>query len=228
MTSDDPPVDPVLEPLLKQGKTIPPVPCFVRARAVARARAAVATMGLGRTEPAPVRRKSSFAIVMAASMALAAGGAIAALLGQAAETPKPASQVRRAAAPPSTLAGLAFPPAVPTARVAPTVPAESGRPAKPSRFKRSTSAEQSYAAELELLERAQAAYASRDFGLALILVAEHGQRFQNGGLAEEREALRVQSLASSGRTDEAARAAAMFADRFPRSVLLPLLGSEPR
>jgi hypothetical protein len=121
-----------------------------------------------------------------------------------------------------TAPSLARPPA------APAIAPQCNSAAKPSRPKHSTSAQESYSAELGLLERAQAAYASRDFGLALALVAEHGRRFQNGRLAEEREALRVQSLAGSGRTDEADRAAATFAERFPRSVLLQRLGGESR
>ena len=82
---------------------------------------------------------------------------------------------------------------------------------------------ESYAAELDLLQRAQVAFAGRDFPGALVLVAEHARRFPNGRLAEEREALRVRSLAGSGRADDARRAVAAFANRFPRSVLLPRL-----
>jgi hypothetical protein len=85
-----------------------------------------------------------------------------------------------------------------------------------------------YAAELALLGRAQSWFGRHDFGRALALVAEHTRRFPNGRLAEEREALRVRALAGAGRTDEARRAASSFAERFPRSVLLPRLGSQPR
>jgi hypothetical protein len=42
-------------------------------------------------------------------------------------------------------------------------------------------------------------------------------------LAEERDALRIRALVGAGRTPEARRAAAAFANRFPRSVLLPRL-----
>jgi hypothetical protein len=77
------------------------------------------------------------------------------------------------------------------------------------------------ASELELLGRAQAAYSHRDFGRAIGLIAELTRRFPNGHLAEEREALRVRSLSALGNTDEGRRAAAAFASRFPRSVLLP-------
>lgn len=75
-------------------------------------------------------------------------------------------------------------------------------------------------AEVELLQRAQHAYASGDFTNTLALVAQHARRFPGGPLAEECEALRVRSLLSSGRGDDARRAGAAFAARFPRSVLL--------
>jgi hypothetical protein len=76
------------------------------------------------------------------------------------------------------------------------------------------------AAELDLLRRARGAYRARDFSGALLLLAEHDRRFPQGHLAEEREALHVRSLAGAGRADEARQAAAAFAARFPRSVLL--------
>ena len=55
---------------------------------------------------------------------------------------------------------------------------------------------------------------------ALAVIAEHGRRFRHGSLVEEREALRVKSLAGLGRHEEAQRAAAEFHARFPHSVFL--------
>jgi outer membrane protein assembly factor BamD (BamD/ComL family) len=78
----------------------------------------------------------------------------------------------------------------------------------------------SYTAELALLRRAHAAYGSHDFTAALRLLAEHGSRFPNGRLAEEREALRVRALSGSGLNEAARVAAHSFAARFPHSVLL--------
>ena len=77
--------------------------------------------------------------------------------------------------------------------------------------------------ELELISRAQLALASEEFGSALTALAAHARRYPRGWLAEEREALRVQALASAGRTSESLRAAAAFGKRFPRSVLLQRL-----
>ena len=76
-------------------------------------------------------------------------------------------------------------------------------------------------AELRLLQQARAAVAREDFLLALQLLAEHARRFKAGRLAEEREALRVKSLAGLGRRGAARRAAAAFEANFPRSPLLP-------
>jgi outer membrane protein assembly factor BamD (BamD/ComL family) len=81
--------------------------------------------------------------------------------------------------------------------------------------------------ELRLLQQARAAVAQGDFTGALPLITEHARRFQNGRLAEEREALRVKTLSRLGRTDEARHAAAAFKARFPNSVLLPAVSQMP-
>jgi hypothetical protein len=82
-------------------------------------------------------------------------------------------------------------------------------------------------AELKLLRQARAAVAREDFAAALRPIAEHTRRFKDGRLTEEREALRVKSLAGLGRTEDARRAAAAFKARFPRSVLLPAISRMP-
>jgi hypothetical protein len=85
-----------------------------------------------------------------------------------------------------------------------------------------------YGAELELMRSAHVAYARHDFTSALLLAGEHARRFPGGLLTEEREALRVRSLLGAGRLAEARRAAASFATRFPRSVLVHRLEDEVR
>jgi hypothetical protein len=97
---------------------------------------------------------------------------------------------------------------------------QAGRAAKPTRAGRPPATLQPAAAELHLLRRAQAAYVRGDQRATLALVAEHAQLFPYGRMAEERDALRVQALAECGRKAEARRAAATFAARYPRSVLL--------
>jgi hypothetical protein len=88
---------------------------------------------------------------------------------------------------------------------------------------RAPSSPESYAAEVDLLQRAQAAFVKGDLADTLAIVARHAHRFPNGRLSEEREAFRIRSLVASGQTNEARRALATFARRFPRSVLLTRL-----
>jgi hypothetical protein len=213
-----------LEALVERGRTIRRLPDVVRARALARARATEAAAAAdsppaaaaAATAPAHVGTRR---IAIAASMALlvGAGGAVAALVGHA-----PARRDAAAVSSPRAVAPtrISVPqPALPSSLVSEELipPAKARHPA------RSLTPKESYAAELDLLQRAQVAFAGRDFSGALVLVAGHARRFPNGRLAEEREALRVRSLAGSGRADDARSAVAAFANRFPRSVLLPRL-----
>lgn len=217
-----PNVDFDLDALLERGRVIPPVPDVVRARSLARARAAAENVK-ARPELMPAARRRGLTIALAASVAFAvlAATAVAAFRGrtpQAVEPPRPNPVV-------ATRAPALQPPA-PVA--VPTVPSPAPAPHGVSvdRPRRPPTVQESYAAELELLHRAQTAHAGRDFVAALALLAEHGRRFPNGRLAEEREALHVRALMGFGRINEARRAAAAFAERFPRSVLLPRLASE--
>ena len=243
MKRHDPPLEPELEALLRPRRIKRRAPAEVRARALARGRAIVAAGG--RISPvlepellAPVsvpvaRHPALVRVAWVASVAVLVGavGAVAALRNRAAHTPPTALSP---SAPPSALSPSALSPsAAPSATVQdafadpPMVTAPTAASAMPTHPARATGDAAPFAAELELLARAQTAYTHRDFSHALVLVAEHARRFPNGHLAEEREALRVRSLQGSGRSDEARRAAAAFALRFPRSVLLPRVeGSE--
>jgi hypothetical protein len=207
-----------LEALFEKSRIIPSVSDVVRARSLARARATSAAVSAPTPAEASPARMRRLPVAIAASVAfvLGAAGTAGALLGRGAVRPPDASP------PPSERA-------VPRARVsiaddrAPALGLEPRPPAKPRHTKPRAAAPESYADELELLQRARARHAARDFQDALILLAEHTRRFPNGRLAEEREALRVRSLALSGRLEEARVAGKAFAGRFPRSVLLPRL-----
>ena len=210
--------DAELEALLERGRIIPPAPDVVRARAMARARATVTAA----TPSAPAQeipaRGRGVRLAVAASVALVFGaaGATAALLGRGPQHSEPSPPSSPRVVPPA-------PVAAPNRPAPPPVTAEATSIAKPGRSARPATAQESYVAELELLQRAQAAYTRRDFSDALVLVADHGRRFPNGRLAEQREALRVKSLAGSGRADEARHAVSAFAKQFPRSALLQRL-----
>ena len=206
-----------LAELLEAGRIIPPVPDVVRARSLARASATLAAVPA--REPGRFRRRRGLVLAIAASLLLAVStaGAVAvyrALESQPPPTVPPASprqEFARAVAP------------APRALPAPANPALTTQPRRP---RHSASTQESYRAELRLLQRAHAAYAGHDYGDALVVVAEHARRFANGHLAEDREALRVKALIGAGRTEEASTAATSFARRFPRSVLLPRLAPE--
>ncbi len=218
-----PPFDPELEEVLACGRAIARVPDVVRARALVRARATVAAAAANPPEPVRLARRRGFTIAWAAAAGLIAvtAGAVAALRSQAPHTGQVAPPRLRAEA-------RIHAPALDSSPASPATAPQVTSTAKPQGLRRPALAQESYAAELELLSRAQVAYAGRDYFDVLALVAEHRRRFPNGRLAEEREALRVRALASSGRTDEARRAFSAFADRFPRSVFLPRLGREIR
>jgi hypothetical protein len=212
----DPDFESDLEALVEAGKLVPSLPDVVRARALARARATVAAEPF-RSEQVPVPHRRALTIALAASVAVAVVGASAwaalALRGDHKVDAWPPAPPAVAATPIETSDPAEVPPHPAVAALAPSA-------TKPRHAGRSPTARESYAAELALLKRAQVAYAEGDYPEALALVAEHGRRFPAGRLAEDREALHVRTLTRTGRTDDARQAAAAFAVRFPRSVLL--------
>jgi len=214
--SPDDELSPDVQALLDSGRPLVPISDTARARAVARARTWLAgppvAPALALRPPATWHRSRWAAAAAIALVAGVAGGAAAYELrhhappsGPAALPPAPAP---RRIPKPSEVIVL---PEVPPSAEAPT-PAL----APPSRARMVRE-------ELQLLQRARAAMARRDFAAALAPLAEHARRFREGRLAEEREALRVKALSGLGRTREARRVFTAFAARFPRSPLLPAL-----
>jgi hypothetical protein len=209
-----------VEAVIEQGRQIPPAPDVVRARLLARARAAFAASvasphvipALSTTTVWRGRRIAVAASVLLVFVAAAAGAAFHARIASAPDTAPTPPLVP---APPAVRASV---PSIPP--VQPPEPVPSTRTQRP---RRTITPQESYAAELQLLQRAQSEYASHELANALVLLAEHGRRFPKGRLAEEREALRVRSLARAGRGDDARRALASFANRFPHSAFLPRL-----
>jgi hypothetical protein len=74
-------------------------------------------------------------------------------------------------------------------------------------------------AELVLLEQARAALHGGNANAALQLLSRYGERYPRGNLRLEAEVLRVEALASAGRTSEAARLADRLLARNPKSVV---------
>ena len=222
MIDDLPPVTPAVRTILERERVIPPLPPAVRARAVAAARAALASQAV----PTPPARVPAPWIRWAAAavLTIVAGAATAAvayhrraehLHATTAQDKAPPS--RGEAAPVAATPAVAMPAPEPEVTPDPEVMIDpTGEESRPS--KAAVPQE-----ELRLLRQARAAVAREDFTAALRPITEHTRRFRDGRLAEEREALRVKALAGLGRKDEARRAAAAFENRFPRSVLLPAL-----
>ena len=218
MRSDMPPE---LRTLLDQERAIPPLSAAQRARAVARARAAlnapVTSTNAQFGAPSRLRWASAAAAGLVVSAAIAAG----AYELHARFAPGPMTRPAVVAsvphvvanAPASSVPAVAIPDLPPAP--APTVAAPGPSPVDAARE------------ELHLMRQARAAVARGDFTAALSPINEHTRRFKNGRLVEEREALRVRALVGLGRSEEARRAAAAFRTRFPRSVLLPAVGQMP-
>ena len=215
--STRPPLSPETRALLERERAIQPLPSAQRARAMARARTALAAGGAATSAPPSGRSRTRWAVAAAAALiaSAAVGAAAYEIRARMARAPQvaPAAHVMPVAAAPAARSA-AVADEQPVAPAAP-VPAPGLSPAEAAR------------AELRLLREARAAVARGDFSAALTPIAEHTRRFKNGRLAEEREALRVKALAGLGRTDEARRAATAFRARFPRSVLLPAVSRMP-
>jgi hypothetical protein len=74
--------------------------------------------------------------------------------------------------------------------------------------------------ELEILEPARRAFSRGDFAAVIRAADEHQRTFPLGGLAEERDAMRVRALFRQGRGADARVAAAAFRLKFPKSAVL--------
>lgn len=232
MKRREPDLDPELEAFLKPREIVRSVPPGVRARALTRAKRVIATGGTIQvaTDPAPpdvewrrvTRGRPLARLALTIALALVAGtvGAMVVVHGRSARlVPPPAPDTAPLDRGPSE--------AVAEGQAA-VVPPVAEKQVSAPRVHRAFADRDSVAAELGLLQRAQTAYAQHDCPRALMLLAEHGRRFPQSRLAEERDALRVRTLGCAGHRQEAQRAAVEFAARFPRSVLLPRPGDGER
>ena len=217
------PRSPELEAFLAPHRTVWPIAPSLEARVIARARAAAAAelpeRGAGWM---PARPRWVFAAAAGVVLALGAGAyAARTWIGVPLSPVTPPAQLAPLASPRASV-----PAAGPVVAAPPDVeaPATIAPPAAPPRKRIAGKANVAMArptnAELQLLRAARQDVTRGDFGGALVVIAEHVRKFRNGGLVEEREALRVKSLAGLGRHEEAQRAAVRFHARFPHSVFL--------
>jgi hypothetical protein len=79
------------------------------------------------------------------------------------------------------------------------------------------------AAERAILDIARTALGRGDGVHALEATNRHAREFPRGQMTEEREAIAVQALAKLGRKEEAAARGARFKERYPGSVLTPVI-----
>jgi len=197
--------------LLEKERSIPALPAVTRARAIARARQALAA----NVQTAVVTYRApdlmpTWAIAGVVCLIGAAAGVVASVVGT------------REPSPPVVASGPPADPVVagdPRPAASPATDAPTARLPSPPE---STGGERERD-ELRLLERAHAALSREDFAAAMSPLREHARRFKQGRLIEEREVLRMQALSGLGRQEEVRRAAAAFELRFPRSPLVPVV-----
>jgi hypothetical protein len=79
------------------------------------------------------------------------------------------------------------------------------------------------AQERSLLQGARVVLLRGQPDAALGLLDEHERSFPKGELVEEREVMRVQALVRARRMTEASALAALFRQRFPQSLSLPIV-----
>lgn len=209
-------LSPDVRALLDRERAILPQPAAVRARALARGRAALASKRAAAPvwSGVPTRARWAAAVALLCVLSTAVGAAAYEIRVRLTRSPSVRSLGPTIAAAPAPAPAVLSPRGIKNPIDDSLAP--SGR-APATRLSKADAARE----ELPLLRQARAAVAREDFADALPPLAEHARRFKDGSLAEEREALRVNALAGLGRTTQARRAAAAFGARFPRSVLLP-------
>jgi hypothetical protein len=211
-----PPLSPGLEAVFAPHRAPLPLPPAVVSRAMARATAAA--MALSAHRRRRMRFSSWWVFAAASGVVLMLGaGAYAARAWIHAPSPRapaaPAPSLwQPSRAPRSGAAAAIGQPPGPTPEIA------TRRRALIAMAATADAATVTTSAELELLRTARRDVTRGDYAGALAAIGQHRRRFENGTLVEEREALRIKSLAGIGRAKEARAAAAAFRTRFPHSV----------
>lgn len=221
LESDDAPAP--LAALLREAKSVPPMPDAVRDAVRASLREPGAAPTPGETAPAGAAAATASKI----TPLLAVTGAIAAVaLGVLALVPP-----RRDLGPPSQPSAVAPAPSEEEEGEAGEVVAPAPTPAPerdesldgaadaaPERHtvRPQSGAVDALAEEHALVQRARASLA-HDPESSLLAAADHERRFADGQLAAEREFVRIKALVALGRRDEAAARGKRFLARFAAS-----------
>lgn len=113
----------------------------------------------------------------------------------------------------------------------PTASASTPKPPAPPSATIRAAHDDALAAEGQLIDTARAALGRGDFAAALAAVDRHAEKFPQGRLREEREAIAIQALAGVGRMPAARARGEAFRKAYPSSVFLPLvsaaIGADP-
>jgi hypothetical protein len=216
MTTDPSSRSAKVDALLRAERTIPAQSDEIRGRVLQRARDALDQPPVTRPSAGMPRRLVSAGAATLVVAALGVGGYLrwhrpAELLPTA---PAPQANGEQASSDEKLL------PPDPQPRVTEAPSEASATPILAAPSERNRTPREDDMAELRLLERAREALARGNFPDAWSALTTHERRFPRGRLAEEREALEVNTLLGLGRRDDAERVAADFRRRFPHSVLL--------
>ncbi len=183
-----------------------------------------ASVGAGKTVGALIASKLVFGTVT-----FVAGGMVGAGVHSAVVDRPPAPLVAAApkqeplpVAPPLVVEAPEPPVAAPPV-VAPPKPVRQRAPVAAQEPERALDRDAALASERALLEMARTALSRQKPGDALEALSRHSREFPRGQLGEERDALQVQALVSSGRDEEARDAARRFRLRYPTSLLTPVV-----
>ncbi len=211
-------LDPILDRLLEAERKAE-TPAEALGRVGARLAMAVPATGVGLAGAGARHGWIASHAAGVATVAFVAGGATGAAVYAAVQKPpvEHIVYVDRPAPPPSQAPAWVSAPPLPS----PAAPV-SAAPVLPPRAAPSVSTSL-LAAERILLDSARGELTSGNAAQALVLLDSHAHRFPRPQLAEEREALVIQSLVALGRYDEARAAAARFKAATPGSLFLPAI-----
>jgi hypothetical protein len=213
----------------------PEVRARLRARLLSPAPAAGATSGDKAQGPGPAPSAAAGAgrvflskpvavVLTTFALGMGSGAALHGWLrspGTPAMVPLPQASPPAPASPPAVLS-----PAPPSGVQPPQPAAQPSRsPARPAPAPRADrdrdDDDDGLGRERALLEQARAALVGGDPGRALAALDRHRRIFPDGRLAEERDVLRVRTLAAAGRTRDAQAEAERFLRKHPASLFRP-------